>query len=115
MARKKSTSFNLPSGAGILAKKFPEVWEHYALLGEACADAGPLDGRSRRLVKIALAIGAGLEGAVHSHLRRGSAEGLSADEIRHIALLAIPTLGLPSSVRAMTWMDDILVAKKTKK
>lgn len=99
---------NLPSGAGDLARRFPQIWEAYAALGERCAEVGPLDARTRRLVKIALAFGAGLEGAAHSHVRRGLKEGLSAEEVHHIIALAIPTLGLPAAVRAMTWADDIL-------
>ena len=61
----------------------------------AARKAGPLDARTRHLVKIALASGAGSEGAVHSHVRRGLAEGLTKEEIRHVVLLAITTLGLP--------------------
>ncbi len=115
MARKKTVSSKLPAGAGVLARRYPKVWASYAELGEQCGGDGPLDARTRRLVKIALAAGAALEGAMHSHVRRGIAEGLGVDEIRHVALLSIPTLGLPASVRAMTWMDDILVTKKSKK
>lgn len=111
MARK---TVKLPSGAGKLAERHPEIWQSFTELGESCAEAGPLDARTRHLVKLALAAGAGLEGAVHSHARRAKAEGLSAEEIRHIALLAIPTLGLATAVRAMTWMDDVLDAKSSK-
>src|SRR5678815_1996225 len=106
MAKPKTP--NLPAGAGLLAKRFPAVWESYAQLGERCSEAGPLDQHTRRLVKIALAAGAGSEGAVHSHVRRGLAEGLSPEAVRHVALLAIPTLGLPAAVRSMTWIDDML-------
>ncbi len=113
MTRKKAAASKLPAGAGVLAQRFPNVWASYAELGEQCAEAGPLDPRTRRLVKIALAAGAALEGAMHSHVRRGIAEGLTIDEIRHIAVLSIPTLGLPAAVRAMTWMDDILQQKST--
>lgn len=108
MVRKNKKGVKLPAGAGTLARRFPEIWEAYAVLGERCAEAGPLDARIRHLVKIALAAGAGSEGAVHSHVRRGLAEGLTKEEIRHVALLAVPTLGLPGAVRTMTWMDDIL-------
>lgn len=38
----------LPSGAGHIARTFPEVWNAYAKLGEACVEAGPLDERTRR-------------------------------------------------------------------
>jgi alkylhydroperoxidase/carboxymuconolactone decarboxylase family protein YurZ len=109
--RNQKVPSDLPSGANALARHHPQIWESYAELGERCVKGGPLDRRVTRLVKIALATGAGTEGGLHSHVRRGLAEGLSPDEIRHIGLLAIPTLGLPAAVRAMTWMEDILQRK----
>lgn len=97
----------LPSAAGKVASEYPAVWQAYAALGKAAAEAGPLDERTRRLVKLALAIGASSEGAVHSHTRRAIAEGLSKDELKQVALLAIATLGLPQAVRGLTWIEDI--------
>ena len=35
-------------------------------------------------------------------------DGAMADEQRHVMLLAIPTLGLPAAVKALTWEDDII-------
>lgn len=98
----------LPAGAGDLAKRHPEVWAAYASLGQACAEAGPLDARTRRLVKLALAIGARSEGAVHSHVRRARDESLEPEALHQVALLAITTLGLPTAVAATTWIEDVL-------
>jgi alkylhydroperoxidase/carboxymuconolactone decarboxylase family protein YurZ len=56
------TPENLPSGAGEIARTYPEIWAAYAALGKACSEAGPLDGRTRRMVKLALAVGALSEG-----------------------------------------------------
>lgn len=97
----------LPSAAGKVASEYPAVWQAYAALGKAAAEAGPLDQRTRRLVKLALALGASSEGAVHSHTRRGIDEGLSPKELKQVALLAIATLGLPQAVRALTWIEDV--------
>nr|WP_163501087.1 carboxymuconolactone decarboxylase family protein [Halomonas socia] len=97
----------LPSGAGKVAEQYPEVWNAYAELGKACAEAGPLDERTRRLVKLALAVGARSEGAVHSHARRGLEEGESPEALKQVAMLAIPTLGLPASVASLTWIEDL--------
>jgi alkylhydroperoxidase/carboxymuconolactone decarboxylase family protein YurZ len=99
---------DLPSGAGRVADRHPKVWIAYEHLGEAVAEGGPLDVKTRRLIKLALAIGCSSEGAVHSHVRRAVTEGIAHDELRHVMLLAIPTLGLPAAVKAMTWIDDIL-------
>ncbi len=98
----------LPPTAQKLSQERPELWQAYEALGKACSEAGPLDGRTRRLVKLALAVGGGSEGAVHSHARRAQAEGMSAEELRQVALLAIPTLGFPRAVAALTWVDDVL-------
>lgn len=101
-------SNELPGRAGRLARDYPELWEAYNRLGEACGEAGPLDGREARLVKLALAAGAGLEGGVHSHTRRALKEGIAPEAIRHVALMGITTLGFPSAVAVMSWVDDIL-------
>ncbi len=91
-----------------VAKEIPAIWKAYQDLGKACSEAGPLNGRERRLVKIALAVGGGSEGAVHSHARRAGEEGLSPEELRHVAALAITTLGFPRAIAALTWIDDIV-------
>lgn len=97
-----------PSGAGNFAKAFPGVWDSYMAFGESCANAGPLDARTRRLLKMALAIGARSEGAVHSHVRQGREEGIGDDEIRHVAVLAITTLGFPAAMAGFSWINDML-------
>ena len=53
------TEEKLPSRAGQFAYEHPEIWETFQGLGNARAEAGPLDDRTRRLVKLALAAAAG--------------------------------------------------------
>jgi 4-carboxymuconolactone decarboxylase len=96
----------LPKPAIRFKKLYPDVWKAFTQLGERCHDAGPLDERSRRLVKLALSIGAGLEGATHSAVRNARKAGLSEEEINHVVVLAVTTLGLPSATRAFTWTGD---------
>lgn len=98
----------LPSPVEKLKDRYPEVWKAFNDLGERCHEAGPLDEKSRRLVKIALSVGAGLEGATHSAVRNALQAGITPDEIRHTVVLAITTLGLPASTRAYTWIEDRL-------
>ncbi len=90
-----------------LTQQHPAVIEAYEALGKASAEAGPLDLRTRRLVKLALSIGGGSEGSVHSHTRRGLEEGLTADELRQVAVLAITTLGFPQAIAGLSWIADI--------
>jgi alkylhydroperoxidase/carboxymuconolactone decarboxylase family protein YurZ len=98
----------LPPALARFAEEQPAIWEAYQGLGKACSEAGPLDARTRRLVKLALAVGGGSEGAVHSHVRRALDEGLSPDELLHVSMLAMPTLGFPAAIAALTWIVDIL-------
>lgn len=98
----------LPHSASKFASEYPEVWQAFNQLGNQCHQAGPLDEKTRRLVKVGLAVGAGLEGGTHSAVRNAVDAGITADEIRHVVVLSITTLGFPEAIRAMTWVDDCL-------
>jgi alkylhydroperoxidase/carboxymuconolactone decarboxylase family protein YurZ len=98
----------LPPTVEEYARKHPEIWEAYNRLGELAAKAGPLDARTERLVKLAIAVGAGLQGAVHSHTRRGLDAGLSREEMEHVATLAITTTGWPRAMAAISWINESL-------
>lgn len=98
---------DLPGAAGDLAEKHPDVWSAYSTLGSAVAETGRLSARERRLVKLALAIGAGSEGAVHSHARRAKEEGIPAADLHQTAFLAIGPLGFPRAVASWTWIRDV--------
>lgn len=102
---------NLPKPYARFKKKYARVWSSYDQLGAAVHQAGPLDVKTRELVKLGIAIGARLEGSVHSHARKALDAGAKPDEIRQVVLLAIPTLGFPPMMAAMTWVDDVLNSK----
>lgn len=88
-------------------QRYPQVWEAFQQLGQECHDhGGPLDERTRRLIKLALAIGTRHEGATHSAVRQALASGIGKDELLHVAILAITTVGWPSAYAAMTWIED---------
>lgn len=88
-------------------KKYPVIWKSFENLGTACHEqGGPLDEKTRRLVKLGIAIGLGHEGAVHSATRHALELEVKKAELMHVAILAITTLGWPSAYRAMTWIDD---------
>ena len=89
-------------------QEFPAVVEAYERLGEACHWHGPLDPKMRELIKIGIAIGAGLETGTRAHTRLALDAGATPEEIRHAALLATTTIGYPSMMRAMTWVNDVL-------
>ncbi|MBL1213880.1 MAG: carboxymuconolactone decarboxylase family protein [Ignavibacteriae bacterium] len=91
---------------------YPQVAEAYEKLGDAVHSAGPLDEKTRALIKLAISTGARLEGAAHSHARKALDAECTAEEMRQVALLSLPTIGLPSMMAALSWIDDIIENKK---
>jgi len=91
---------------------FPEAANAYEELNKAVHSSGPLDEKTRALIKLAISTGAKLEGAVHSHTRKALKAGCTKEEITHAVMMALPTLGLPSTMAAWSWVDDVLENKK---
>lgn len=113
---KANTAPPLPGRFLEFQREFPNVFTAYEALGEATQAAGPLSARERALVKLALAVGAGLEGAVQAHVRRALESGCAAADVRQVAVLATTTLGFPRMMAALSWVDDVLGrAKKTRR
>ena len=88
----------------------PDIGAAYNALGKAVSGAGPLDLRTQQLVKIGIAIGAGLEGAVHSNVRKAIEAGATPEEVRHAAMQATTTVGFPKMMAGLSWVDDVLEA-----
>jgi 4-carboxymuconolactone decarboxylase len=91
---------------------FPGVSSALDAVGEAVDEAGPLDERSARLVKLGLAVGSAAEGSVRSNARRAIAAGATSQEVRQVALLAITTCGFPAAMAAIGWIDEVLAANE---
>ena len=98
----------LPEAYENFKKTYPKIWQAYDRLGGLVHESGPLGKKNRELLKLAIAIGARLEGAVHSHTRRALEEGAEAEEIYHVVLLGLTTLGFPQTIAALTWVEDDL-------
>jgi alkylhydroperoxidase/carboxymuconolactone decarboxylase family protein YurZ len=92
-------------------QSYPKVFDSYESLGKAAAEAGPLTKKEIALIKLAIAAGARLEGAVHSHCRRALEAGVTPAEIRQTMVLAVTTLGFPSMMACLSWVDEILDSK----
>ena len=87
---------------------YPQLMQAYESFGQEARLAGPLSQREIALVKLAISIGAGLEGAAHSHCRKALEAGCTPGEIRHVAIVSAPTIGFPTMMRARSWVEDVL-------
>lgn len=89
-------------------KHFPEISKSYTKLAISCNEGGPLDEKTRELVKLGIAIGLSSEGAIKSHTRRSLEAGATVEEIRHAVLLTLTTAGFPAMIAALKWVDEVL-------
>lgn len=85
---------------------YPAVGEAYKALGHATMNAGPLDEKTRELVKMAVSLGARMESATKSHFRRAREAGATIEEVKHAVLLATTTVGFPNMMTAMSWVES---------
>ncbi|GIW42763.1 MAG: hypothetical protein KatS3mg077_0045 [Candidatus Binatia bacterium] len=106
MPRAEKAQPKPPKAYNEFVRRFPKLAEAWDAMAEA-GSQGPLDGRTCRLLKLAVAIGALREGAVRAGVRKALADGIALREIEQVVALAAPTIGLPAAVAVFTWMQDV--------
>lgn len=118
MPPKSSGSKRTPPSTPSWPKTYERFVTRYPKLGAAwreiavAGDEGPLDERTARLVKLAVAIGAMREGAVHASVRKALAMGIEREAIEQVVALAAGTIGLPSAVAIFTWVSDVQTPRR---
>ena len=105
----------LPKAFETFRKRYRRVYEAYEALGGVAHESGPLEQKTRELVKLGMAIGGRLEGAVRSHAQRAREAGATPEELEHVVLLAVTTSGFPTAVAAFTWIEEHLGPGSAKK
>jgi 4-carboxymuconolactone decarboxylase len=103
-----------PAAHQAFVGRFPRIGQAWDLVNEEGA-AGPLDAKTQRLLKLAIAVGARREGAVHSGVRKARDAGASTEEIEQVIALAASTIGFPSAVAVWSWVRDVLDGKSGKR
>jgi 4-carboxymuconolactone decarboxylase len=91
------------------SRRFPRLARAWQLANDE-AESGPLDARTERLVKLAVAVGAQRESAVHSAVRKARDAGVAAAELEQVVPLAASTIGFSASVAAWCWIREMLEA-----
>lgn len=86
--------------------RFPDIGKAHEMAAQAALQAGPLDKKHCELVKIGISLGAGLESALKSHVRRAMEAGASHEEIEQAILLGMNTVGFPSTVAGWSWARE---------
>ena len=94
---------DLPKTFKDFVAKYPQLGEAHESIAKAVDSYGPLDAKTRELIKVGLSVGAGLESATRSHVRRAMQNGATEAEIEQAVLLAYNTCGFPRTVMAWQW------------
>lgn len=97
---------NLPGTYKAFVAKFPEIGKAHEAVAAAVESYGPLDRKTRELIKIGICVGASLESATRSHVRRALEAGASEAEIEQAVVLAVNTCGFPRTVAAWRWARE---------
>jgi AhpD family alkylhydroperoxidase len=85
----------------------PEICARNEALGEFIhQDAGPLDDKTRWLVKLGVSAATRHQNAVGTHVSRARDAGATEEEILHALLLVVPTCGFPTFMEAYRVYKD---------
>jgi len=96
-------------------KKYPEVGAQYEIMGEVVHRQGPLNEREYALVKLAISGSHLYHSAFKSHIRKAISAGITREEIEHIALLTLPTIGFPTMMAMLAMIEEQYANKKNPK
>lgn len=86
---------------GNFRKKHEELFEAYDEYGKKAYDAGPLDDKTKTLIKVAVSSAAKQPYAIKSQIRKARKAGCSWEEIEHAIVLISTTTGFPTMMEAL--------------
>lgn len=87
----------------------PKVYEAYQAYGRTLhMDAGPLDEKTRWLVKVAISTAGQNSYALKTHIRKALLAGLSEAEIEHAILLTASTVGFPTMMEGLLIFREVM-------
>jgi 4-carboxymuconolactone decarboxylase len=101
-----SAATKVPNTFKAFVAKYPDLGTAHEKVASAVERAGPLDAKTLSLIKIGICIGAGLESALRSHVRRALQSGATQSEVEQAILLGMNTVGFPRTVAAWSWAQQ---------
>ena len=98
----------LPEHFQSFVRDYPQVWEAHQQLTEACAQGGPLDRKTRELIKVGISGAANQITALQRHAVMAVQAGATKEEVYQTILLLITTVGFPRASAALQWARNVL-------
>ena len=106
MNEKHSAGDERPTAFKQFIGRYPKLGRAWDLMREAESESGPLDEKTQRLVKLAIAAAREAEGATHSAVRKARQAGITREEMEQVVALAASTMGLPNAVKIHRWIHE---------
>jgi 4-carboxymuconolactone decarboxylase len=89
-------------------KDFPKIHDLHSALGKEIHEgSGPLDAKTRWLVKLAISAACDHKRALKTHIKKAKDVGLTDAEIKHALLLIIPSSGFPAFMKAYSVLSGM--------
>ncbi|MEW6440457.1 MAG: carboxymuconolactone decarboxylase family protein [bacterium] len=98
----------LPPTFQDFVKKYPAVWQAHEKLTQACADMGPLDRKTRELIKLGISVAAHLQTAAERHAVMAIENGATEEEIFQTVMMTMTTCGHPITAAGYKWVSSAL-------
>lgn len=96
-----------------MSENHKEIYDAYKNYGKLIHEkGGPLDEKTRWLIKVALSTEAQYPYALRTHIQKALNCGCSKEEIEHAILLVAPTAGFPKTMEGLLVLRDILADKE---
>ncbi|AOT72533.1 carboxymuconolactone decarboxylase family protein [Geosporobacter ferrireducens] len=90
-----------------------EIYDAYENFGRLVhVEGGPLDEKTRWLIKVALSTSSQYEYALRTHILKALKSGCTEEEIEHTILLVAPTCGFPRMMQGLLILRHILKLQK---
>jgi alkylhydroperoxidase/carboxymuconolactone decarboxylase family protein YurZ len=99
---------HLPKIYQYFTDNFPKISRDFNQLGKTYRESGSLKLKIQNLINLGIATGATSRGAVMPQTRKALESGATQEEILHVALLALTTIGFPNMIAAMGWINEVL-------
>jgi AhpD family alkylhydroperoxidase len=82
-------------------EEFPKVYAMHEGLGKEIHEhSGPLDEKTRWMIKIAVSASCNHKRALDTHIRKAKSAGVTDEQIKQTLLLLISTTGFPAFMKA---------------
>jgi alkylhydroperoxidase/carboxymuconolactone decarboxylase family protein YurZ len=94
-------------------KTHSEIYQAYKEYGKLVhTKGGPLDEKTRWLIKIAISTACQYPYALTTHIKKALDAGCTRDEIEHVMLLVAPSAGFPKMMEGLLLLRQIVGEEK---